>query len=92
MNSPQQAAISQFERIVSFVAVGLAIIAFVALMAVLSAPLFGVAPEAMAEPGWQATFLTAYLGFPLAFVLMISLILTRIVQNRRARQRLSSTE
>lgn len=87
MNSPQQAPVSRGERVVAFLAIGLAIVAFIALMAVLSAPLFGVAAEAMAEPVWQATFFVAYFGFPLAFVLIIGLILARILQNRRARQR-----
>lgn len=87
MSTPSQAPVSRAERVVAFMAVGIAIVAFVCLLTVLSAPLFGVPGESMTAPGWQFAFLVAYFGFPLAFVLIIALIITRVVQNRRAARR-----
>lgn len=87
MSNTARTPISNVERIVAFVAIGLAIVAFCCLVAVLAAPALGVAAGALTSSGWQTVFLVAYFGFPVAFVLMLGLIIARIVQNRRARDR-----
>lgn len=85
MNNTDKAPVSGFERTIAFMAIGIAIVAFICLLVVLTAPLLGVPGESMVAPGWQITFLVAYFGFPVAFLLMIALIITRLVQNRRSR-------
>lgn len=66
-------------------ALGIAVLAFLTLIVVLGAPVVGVAGESMTTPLWQTLFTVAYFGFPLAFLLMLTLIIIRIVSNRRAR-------
>lgn len=78
---------SRVERTIAAVAIGVAIIAFGCLMAVLLAPALGVPGSSMVAPGWQATFLIAYWGLPLAFLLLIGLVIARLAQNRRRRPR-----
>ncbi|KAB1660371.1 hypothetical protein F8O01_03345 [Pseudoclavibacter chungangensis] len=85
MSTPARAPISKVERIIAFMALGIAVIAFVALIVVVGAPLAGVPGDAMTTPLWQTLFLVAYFGLPIAFVLMLTLVIIRIVSNRRHR-------
>lgn len=87
MSNKSQAAVSRVERIVAFVAIGIGVVAFLCLLAVLIAPLAGVPGDSMVAPGWQVAFLVAYFGFPIAVALMLALIVTRLIQNRRHRSR-----
>ena len=73
------APVSRGERILAFMAVGIAIVSFACLMAVLVAPLTGASPES-----WSVLLAVAYIGFPLALLLMIALLVWRLVINRRA--------
>lgn len=78
------APVSRGERILAFMAVGIAIVSFACLMAVLVAPLTGASPESMTAPIWSVLLAVAYIGFPLALLLMIALLVWRLVINRRA--------
>lgn len=82
----ERAPISAAERILAFMALGIAVVALVCLIVVIGAPVVGVDPGSMTTAGWQLLFLIAYFGFPVAFVLMLSLFVIRIVSNRRRRK------
>ncbi|MGO2112114.1 MAG: hypothetical protein ACTH31_10925 [Pseudoclavibacter sp.] len=85
MSNSDQAPVSRVERTVAFMAIGIGIVAFLCLMAVLIAPLVGMSAEAMTSPLWQLVFMVAYFGLPLAILIMIGLVIARWVQNRRHR-------
>ncbi|GGA62739.1 hypothetical protein GCM10011490_11490 [Pseudoclavibacter endophyticus] len=87
MGTEEQAPVSNVERIVAFMAIGIGVVAFLCLIAVLMAPLLGVPAASLTAPGWQVAFLVAYFGLPLAVLLLIGLVIARIVQNRRHRAR-----
>lgn len=78
---------SRVERILALLAIGIAVIAVACLVAVLVAPLVGVPGSAMVAPGWQVAFLVAYWGLPIAVLLLIGLVISRLAQNRRRRVR-----
>ena len=84
MATSNSAPVSRAERLLAFMAIGIAFVSFVGLIVVLAAPLVGVDPESMTAPGWQTVFMVAYFGLPTAFLLMMTLLVVRFVANRRA--------
>ncbi|SJM71728.1 hypothetical protein [Gulosibacter sp. 10] len=72
------------ERILAYLATGIAILAFIGLLTVLLAPLFGVDYATSHLWVWNASMFVAYWGFPVALILVVALLLIRVISNRRA--------
>ncbi|WP_424463082.1 hypothetical protein [Pseudoclavibacter helvolus] len=89
MTSSNGAPIAKGERILAFMALGIAAISFIALLVLLATPLLGIEVDAT-NPIWPTLLFVTYLGFPVAFLLILSLIIWRIVANRRSRGRSES--
>lgn len=83
MTTPQQAPISTSERIIANTTAAIAVLAFLSLIAVLLAPLFGVDFAHDATWFWAIALLIAWWGFPLALIGIAAVIILRIIANRR---------
>ncbi|MFD2756988.1 hypothetical protein [Gulosibacter faecalis] len=81
--SPEQAPVGRGEKILANATAALAVIAFVCLVSVLVAPLFGVDFATTASWYWPAALLVAWWGFPIALIGVAAVIITRIIANRR---------
>lgn len=81
--SQNQAPVGRGERILANATAALAIVAFVCLIAVLVAPLFGVDFATDATWFWPIALLVAWWGFPLALIGVAAVIIIRVISNRR---------
>ncbi len=83
-NSQSPLKASLVERTLAITAVTLAAVAFVCLVVVFAAPMFGV--EFGTPPAWYWDVLLAvgYYGIPIAFALVVLVIILRTIANRRA--------
>ena len=83
-NSQSPLKASLVERTLAITAVTLAAVAFVCLVVVFAAPMLGV--EFGTPPAWYWDVLLAvgYYGIPIAFALVVVVIILRTIANRRA--------
>lgn len=72
------------ERFLAYLAVGIAALSFIALFALLIAPLFGA--DLAASWIWPACMAIAMYGFPAAFILLVVFVVWRVVVNRRTQR------
>jgi len=88
VTTPQRTvdATHRVERAISVIAIAIAVLSLACLVVVLASPVLGVPAASLAEPGYRAVFLTGYFGLPLAFLLLIALVVMRIRSDRRARR------
>lgn len=75
---------SRLEKVLSYLAASLAGISFVALLALLVAPMLGV-DFGTNTLMWGIIAAVPNYGFPLAFLLIVAIIILSVVRNRRAR-------
>lgn len=75
------------ERLLAYLTVGIATVSFIALFAVLLAPLFGVDFAQNDSWIWPACVFVAYWGFPLALILLVIFVIWRVIANRRAQNK-----
>lgn len=80
--SPLKASLA--ERILAITAVTLAAVAFICLVVVFAAPYFGVEFGNPPAWYWDAMLAIGYYGIPIAFLLVVVVIILRMVANRRA--------
>lgn len=80
--SPSREA-TGFERTLSYAAAIIAITSFLAMMALLIAPLVGVDFSNAPTGLWSVVMTIAYYGFPLAFICVVVLIISNVMRNRR---------
>lgn len=72
------------EQVLAYSAAILAVLAFVAMITLLLAPLFGVDFAVGPTVLWSVVMAVAYYGFPLAFACLVALLITHVLLNRRA--------
>ena len=80
--SPLKASLA--ERALAITAVALAAVAFICLVVVFAAPYFGI--EFGTPPAWYWDVMLAigYYGIPVAFLLVVVVIVLRMITSRRA--------
>lgn len=79
------AEITRAERTLAFMSAGVVVISSLALFVVLVAPLLGV--RDFGSGIWPALTLMPAIGFPIGFLLMLTLLLLSILRRRRDAQR-----
>ncbi|RRJ87476.1 hypothetical protein EG850_04020 [Gulosibacter macacae] len=82
--SRADAPTSRLERILAISSVVIAVLALVSLIVLLLVPAFGFEFGNPPAWYWDALLAVAYYGFPVAFILVVTLIVMRMVANRRA--------
>ena len=82
-SSPTHARSPLWEPVLAYAASGVALVAAGALVAVLIAPLAGVAGPALTAPIWRILLGVAYIGLPAALLLVVALVILRVRTNRR---------
>lgn len=79
----QAKAGSRVERLLTSIALVIAVISLVAFVTVMIAEYSGLAVT-WSSPFWLTTFFFAYYGLPIALVFVIGLIIWRVFSNKRA--------
>lgn len=78
------AGVSRLERILAIMIVAIVVLALVCFVAVIVATAAGVESDGFSQGVWPAVFFVPYLGLPLAFLLIVVLLVSNGVRRSRA--------
>ena len=84
MANSENTPASPAERFVAITAVVVAAVALVSLLGILIAGMLGAAVGGDPRWVWDTLIAFVYYGFPLAFLLIVVLVVMRMIANRRA--------
>ncbi|PWC06921.1 multidrug ABC transporter ATPase [Mycetocola zhujimingii] len=84
-NNPQN--ISRFERVLAFMLLGLVILSVGTFLAIIIGTWQGMGSSDFASGIWPVVVMVPYIGLPLAFILLITLMITSVVRRSRDNKR-----
>ena len=87
MTANNSANVSRFERILAFMLLGLVLLSVGTFLAIIVGTWQGMSSSDFAGGIWPAVVMVPYIGLPLAFVLLITLMITSAVRRSRENKR-----
>jgi uncharacterized BrkB/YihY/UPF0761 family membrane protein len=84
-NNP--APVSRFERILAFMLLGLVLLSVGTFLAIIIGTWQGMGSSDFAGGIWPVVVMVPYIGLPLAFVVLITLMITNVIRRSRENKR-----
>lgn len=84
-NNPQN--VSRFERVLAFMLLGLVLLSVGTFLAIIIGTWQGMGSSDFGGGIWPVVVMVPYIGLPLAFVLLITLMITSAVRRSRENKR-----
>ncbi len=81
---PARPGTNRLERVLAIMIVAIVVLALVCFVAVIAATAAGVQSEGFSQGVWPAVFFVPYLGLPLAFLLIVVLLVSNGIRRSRA--------
>jgi uncharacterized BrkB/YihY/UPF0761 family membrane protein len=79
--------VSRFERVLAFMLLGLVLLSVGTFLAIIIGTWQGMGSADFASGIWPVVVMVPYIGLPLAFVLLITLMITSVVRRSRENKR-----
>lgn len=85
VNNP--APVSRFERVLAFMLLGLVLLSVGTFLAIIIGTWQGMGSSDFAGGIWPVVVMVPYIGLPLAFVVLITLMITSVIRRSRENKR-----